>query len=79
MATYLDGSELDSEVREAVACHVVRTALTCVYALRAAHYALWRDTAAGSLLLQIDPTLPDTPRNDTGETGSDGGDPQPAG
>jgi hypothetical protein len=63
----LDDTGVESEVREAVANEVARTALTCVYALRVAHYALWRDTVAGSLLLQIDPNLPDVPdsrRND---------------
>jgi hypothetical protein len=72
----LDDSGVESEVTEAVANVVVRTAVTCVYALRSAHYALWRDMAAGSLLQQIDPTLPDTPRGKPAAETGDGREPR---
>jgi hypothetical protein len=40
-------------------CHeeILAVVLTCVQALRRGHYALWKDTAVGTRLEQLDETL----------------------
>jgi hypothetical protein len=41
---------------------VLAVVLTCVQAMRRGHYALWKDTATGTRLAQLDPTLQPKPR-----------------
>jgi hypothetical protein len=41
---------------------VLAVVLTCVQALRRGHYELWKDTATGTRLAQLDPALQPTPR-----------------
>jgi len=41
---------------------ILSVVLTCVQAMRSAHYSLWKDTVIGSRLAELDPSLEPKPR-----------------
>jgi hypothetical protein len=51
---------------------VLAVVLTCVQAMRRGHYALWKDTATGTRLAQLDPTLQPKPRRRRKKDQADG-------